>query len=389
MYVTTEDQLLDICERLKDCKWLAIDTEFVGEKTYYPHLGLIQVSGNGISAAIDPIVIKNLTPFLDLVKNREVLKVFHAGEQDLEILTRLTGQAITPVFDTQIAASLLGWGAQISFAKIVQKVTGKKIHKAETYTDWCRRPLSKNQIEYAIDDVRYLVPVYEKLVERLKKMNRMEWLQDEFSDLEDPANYRKADPRRQFMKIKNIRSLKPANLAVLIELASWREEEAIRRDCHPRSIVRDEPLLEIARLLPKEAADLAGIRGFHHKETGKSAEQIMQAIHRGLAVPDEEVPVLQETESYSTRPGVEELLATYIQCRSEELKIEPTILASRKQVHEFVKCYEQKEDLAETAILKGWRRDLIGLDMRSLIEGRMGLSLDKNGKVGLIPNISL
>ena len=162
MYLTTDEDLASLCERLKSSTILALDTEFVREKTYYHQLGLIQVSDGTTSAAIDPLQISNLEPFLDLIRNQNTVKVFHAARQDLEILYRLCGSMVLPIFDTQIAASLVGWGSQISFAKIVDKVLGKKINKSETYTDWCRRPLSESQIEYALDDVRLLFPVYEK-----------------------------------------------------------------------------------------------------------------------------------------------------------------------------------------------------------------------------------
>ena len=147
MYVTNQEDLIALCERLSSCEMLAIDTEFVREKTYFHRLGLIQVAGGGNCAAIDPILVGDLQPFLQIVRSPKVLKVFHAGKQDLEILFRLCGEAVYPIFDTQIAASLVGWGSQISFAKIVHKAIGKKIHKGETYTDWCRRPLTKNQID--------------------------------------------------------------------------------------------------------------------------------------------------------------------------------------------------------------------------------------------------
>jgi ribonuclease D len=279
---------------------------------------------------------------------------------------------------------MVGWGAQISFAKIVNKVTGKRIHKTETYTDWCRRPLSKNQIDYALDDVRYLVPVYEKLVKSLKKMNRLEWLDGEWEELENPDNFRLPDPRTQYAKIKNIRSLNPRNLAVLRELASWREEEAMRRDCLPKAIVRDEPLLEIARNLPQDLKSLTAFRGLNPKEASQSGEQIFNCIRIGLAVPEDQIPVLQETSGYSTSPGVESLLAAYVQIRSEELKIEPNMLADRKLIHEFVKYCELGKNLDELPLFQGWRKELIGKTLYSILNGQVGLVVDKAGKVSLI-----
>lgn len=385
MYITVEAELVALCERLKSCSMLAIDTEFVREKTYFHQLGLIQIAGNGICAIVDPVTIKNLDPLLDLIKNQKILKVFHAGQQDLEILHRLCGCSIRPIFDTQIAATMVGWGAQISFAKIVQKVTGKRIHKTETYTDWCRRPLSKSQIDYALDDVRYLVPVYEKLVKSLKQLNRLEWLDGEWKELEDPVKFKLPDPRSQYLKIKNARSLNPRNLAVLRELAAWREEEAMRRDCLAKAVIRDEPLLEIARLLPKDVKVLGTIRGLNSKEVHHNADQIFSVIKAGLSVPEDQFPSLPDTQGYSTSPGVESLLAAYVQIRSEELRIEPSMLADRKLIHEFVRCYELKNDMETLPLFQGWRKELIGDTLYSLLDGQVGLIIDGAGKVSLVP----
>jgi len=365
---------------------LAIDTEFVREKTYFHRLGLIQVGAEGRFAAVDPIAIRDLTPLLEIIADPKVLKVFHAGKQDLEILYRLLGGVVTPVFDTQVAASLLGWGAQISFAKIVKRVTGRQIHKSETYSDWCRRPLSQSQIDYAIDDVRFLLPVYEHLVRQLKKMQRLEWLDEELMSLMDPRVYEAPEPRTQFLRIKNFRTLKPRNLGVLCELAAWREEEGIRRDCLPRFIIRDEPLLEIARKLPRTVKELAQIRGFHPKEVQASGRKLIKVIERGLELREDQIPPIPETNSFSTRSGVEELLAAYVQVRSEELKIEPHILADRKQIHDFVRRHELKESLDDHPLFKGWRKSLIGEELHDLLVGKAGLTINGQGRVVMVHN---
>ena len=292
MYLTTEKDLADFCDQLKSSPSLAVDTEFVRERTYYHKLGLIQVSDGMRCAAIDPIHISNLEPFLNLVLNQNTVKVFHAARQDLEILHRLCDGAIQPVFDTQIAASVVGWGSQISFAKIVNKVLGKKIDKSETYTDWCRRPLSERQIEYALDDVRLLFPVYENLKKVLKRLNREEWLQGEFIQLEDPNNFKAPNLEKLYMRIKNIRTLAPKNFAIICELAQWREKEAQVRDCLAKNIVRDESLLELARKAPIDREGLSCIRGLHKNEITRSKKNILAAIQRGLNLPLDQIPKL-------------------------------------------------------------------------------------------------
>ena len=383
MYVTDDRDLPELIQKLEKCEILAVDTEFVREKTYFHRLGLIQIGGDDVCGAVDPISVKNLDPLLDLLKRRDKLKVFHAGKQDLEILFRLTGEVVQPMFDTQVAASMIGWGAQISFAKIVKKVTGKTISKAETYTDWCRRPLRQSQIDYALDDVRYLMPVYHKLVKQLEKLNRTEWVEMEHRELVDPANFELPNPRKQYLKVKNFRTLKPKNLAVLGELAAWREEQAMKRDCLAKSIIRDEPLLEIARGLPASRKEMADIRGFHSREVSSSADEILQLIQKGLNVPEDQYPKIPETSHYSTGRGVEELLAAFVQIRSEEIKIEPHMLADRKMIHSFVEFHEKKEDLQKHPLFHGWRKGLIGEDLHLLLAGQRGLSINHDGKVHL------
>ena len=383
MYVTTDEDLPKLIQKLENCEVLAVDTEFVREKTYFHRLGLIQIGGDGVYGAVDPISVKDLGPLLELLKRRDIIKVFHAGKQDLEILFRLTGEVVQPMFDTQVAASMVGWGAQISFAKIVKKVTGKTINKSETYTDWCRRPLRQSQIDYAIDDVRYLIPVYHKLVKQLDKLKRTEWVEDEHRELVNPSHFELPDPRKVYMKVKNFRTLKPKNLAVLREVAAWREEQAMQRNCLAKSIIRDEPLLEIARNLPQSRKDIADIRGVNSREISSNGDELVDLIKKGTSIPEGLYPEIPESSHYSTGRGVEELLSAFVQIRSEVLKIEPHMLADRKMIHSFVEVHEKQEDLEQHPLFHGWRKELIGSDLHLLLEGERGLYINHDGKVDL------
>lgn len=383
MYVTTDEDLPELIQKLENCEVLAVDTEFVREKTYFHRLGLIQIGGDGVYGAVDPISVKDLGPLLELLKRRDIIKVFHAGKQDLEILFRLTGEVVQPMFDTQVAASMVGWGAQISFAKIVKKVTGKTINKSETYTDWCRRPLRQSQIDYAIDDVRYLIPVYHKLVKQLEKLKRTEWVEDEHRELVNPSHFELPDPRKVYMKVKNFRTLKPRNLAVLREVAAWREEQAMKRNCLAKSIIRDEPLLEIARNLPQSRKEIADIRGVNSREISSNGDEIIDHIKKGMSIPEGLYPAVPESSHYSTGRGVEELLSAFVQIRSEVLKIEPHMLADRKMIHSFVEVHEKQEDLEQHPLFHGWRKELIGSDLHLLLEGERGLYINRDGKVDL------
>ena len=385
MYLTTEKDLANFCEQLRSSPILAIDTEFVRERTYYHKLGLIQVSDGTHFAAIDPIYISNLDPLLDLIRNHNTVKVFHAARQDLEILYRLCGEMIQPIFDTQIAAAVVGWGAQISFAKIVNKVLGKKIDKSETYTDWCRRPLSERQIEYALDDVRLLFPVYEDLKKVLKKLNRDEWLQGEFIKLEDPNTFQSPNLEKLYMRIKNIRTLAPKNFAIICELAQWREREAQTRDCLAKNIVRDESLLELARKAPIDSKDLSYIRGLHQNEIARSKKNILAAIQRGLNLPLDQIPKLPELEIYKAPPGIEEMLSALVQIRAEQLKIEPSVLADRKKINDFVKCFEQNISTEGHPLLCGWRKQAIGDQLCLVLTGEIALAVGKNGNLISFP----
>ena len=381
MYLKTDQGLADFCDHLNSSPVLAIDTEFVRERTYYHKLGLIQVSDGTHCAAIDPIHISNLEPFLNLVRNQSTVKVFHAARQDLEILHRLCDGVIQPVFDTQIAASVVGWGSQISFAKIVNKVLGKKIDKSETYTDWCRRPLSERQIEYALDDVRLLFPVYENLKKVLKRLNREEWLQGEFIQLEDPDNFKAPNLEKLYMRIKNIRTLAPKNFAIICELVQWREKEAQVRDCLAKNIVRDESLLELARKAPIDSKGLSRIRGLHKNEITRSKKNILAAIQRGLNLPLDQIPKLPEFEIYKPPPGIEEMLSAFVQIRAETLKIEPSVLADRKKINDFVKCFDQKLSLENHPLFCGWRKQAIGNQLYLALTGEMALAIGKNCKL--------
>ena len=380
MYLTTDESLVYFCDQLKLSSVLAIDTEFVRERTYYHKLGLIQVSNGTVCAAIDPIHITNLKPFLDLVRNQNTVKVFHAARQDLEILYRLCGETIQPIFDTQIAASVVGWGAQISFAKIVNKVLGKKIDKSETYTDWCRRPLSNSQIEYALDDVRLLFPVYEELKKVLQELKREEWLQGEFKAFDNLVNLETPNLEKLYMRIKNVRTLSPQKFAVICELVSWREKEAQSRDCLAKSIVRDESLLELARKSPDNVQGLELIRGLHKNEIGRSKQMILAAIQRGLNLPLNKIPKLPELDIYKPHPGVEEMLSAFVQIRAEQLKIEPSVLAGRKTINDFVKYFDKKLDIEKHPLLCGWRKNAIGDQLHLVLKGEKAIAINEKGK---------
>ena len=227
------------------------------------------------------------------------------------------------------------------------------------------------------------MPAYDKLVSHLKKLNRLDWVQDELQPLMEPRNFELPDPRNLYLRVKNVRTLKPKGLSVMREIAAWRETEARRRDCLAKFIVRDESLLQIARQMPQSTKELHDIRGINGKEISKNGEVLLELVKKGVEMPEQDYPVLPESESYATNRGVEELLSAYVQIRSEELKIEPHMLADRKQIHSFVHYHEQNDSLDEHPLFKGWRKGLIGSDLHQILEGRQGLVINKKGRVSL------
>jgi ribonuclease D len=232
-----------------------------------------------------------------------------------------------------------------------------------------------------LDDVRLLFPVYENLKKVLKRLNREEWLQGEFIQLEDPDNFKAPNLEKLYMRIKNIRTLAPKNFAIICELVQWREKEAQVRDCLAKNIVRDESLLELARKAPIDSEGLSRIRGLHKNEITRSKKNILAAIQRGLNLPLDQIPKLPEFEMYKAPPGIEEMLSALVQIRAEKLKIEPSVLADRKKINDFVKCFDQKLSLENHPLFCGWRKQAIGNQLYLALTGEMALAIGKNGKL--------
>ncbi|MBI5186241.1 MAG: ribonuclease D [Nitrospinae bacterium] len=384
MLITDIKQLKSFCSSLKGVSRLAVDVEFMREKTYFPILALVQVASENDCAAIDTLAIQSLDPLLDILHNHKVMKVFHSGKQDLEIIYQNSGKPVRNIFDTQMAASLVGFGAQISLLKLVESAVGVRLNKSETYTDWTRRPLSENQVSYALNDVRYLLQAQDFLLNKLREHKREEWLEEEFIRMEDPSLYELPLPENQYRKIKGIRSLRPRELAVLRELAAWRELEARKRDRFLNAIVREETLLALARQATSCVKDLKLVRGLHPNEIKNNGPDILEAIRKGLAAPKSEWPVLPPLENDDFSNGAEGLLWSFTQHRGKKLKINPAFLASRKEIKEFVKSYKTGSAMEHT-LMQGWKKKLIGHDLLSIIEGNASLGIDpRSGGLRLV-----
>jgi len=350
---------------------VAVDTEFMRERTYFARLCLIQLGTDDEQAIVDPLAFEDLSPLCDLLADPTVVKVFHAGSQDLEIFYRLCGGVATaPVFDTQIAATLAGFPTQVGYGALVKEVLGVALDKGDTYTDWSRRPLTDTQVEYALNDVRYLPEIHRRLSEELKREGRLAWLEADFSRLEDAATY-EACPEEQWRRVKRISSLNRRQLALAREVAAWREIEAQRRDVPKRWILGDESIVEIARRGPATAAEVSAIRGVADK-AGKGAQRgIAEAVVRGLAVPESELPSLTKRRRVQGDvDGAVDLMVAVVRIRAREHGVAMPLLASRDDLERLAGGEREASPL-----LEGWRRKMVGEELVRLLDGEISLRL--------------
>ncbi|TLY25491.1 MAG: ribonuclease D, partial [Nitrospirae bacterium] len=287
-YVTDQRALEALCHTLRQSPRLALDTEFVGEDTFIPRLELIQVATATTAAVIDFPAVQasgSLDIFWELICDVKIDKIVHAGRQDLDLFAIHAGQIPKPFFDTQIAAAMVGYGAQIAYANLVQRLHGTKLAKAHTFTNWSARPLSDDQIAYALEDVEFLLSIHTHLQDRLSTLGRLEWVSEEFARLETAVGEKSREPQERYQRIRGWDTLKPKGAAVLRELAAWREAEARRRNVPRGRVMRDEVLLQLARHPPKSVIELRGLRGLHSSEVDRQGGQLLATITSALALP--------------------------------------------------------------------------------------------------------
>jgi ribonuclease D len=367
--------LLRIADAARLAGVLALDTEFMREKTYYARLCLLQVAVSEEAWIIDPLEVQDLGPVLEVLLDPTVVKVVHAGGQDLEILTRLAGSPPTPVFDTQVAATLAGFPSQAGYSRLVKDLFDVDLDKSDTFTDWARRPLTPAQIEYALSDVRYLPPMYVELTSRLEGAGRIGWLEADFARLSDPATYEDS-AEQQFRRIKRASSLSRRQLGVLQRVASWREREAQRRDLPRRWVVGDETLIEVARRQPTTPDELAAVRGMNLRALGDGGKRLLAAIRHGREMPEADLPkITRRPRAIVDVEGVVELMGALVRVRAAEHGIAVPLLATRSDLEHLA-----SGERDECPLLEGWRKGLVGDDLVDLVEGRLTLRV-ADGKV--------
>ncbi|MDG1049996.1 MAG: ribonuclease D [Planctomycetota bacterium] len=375
MLIADTGTLQDFCRELEGAPYLAVDTEFLREKTYHARLCLVQVAYGEHAAAIDPLAEgMDMAPLGRLLSDATTVKVLHSASQDLGIFLRAMGHIPGPVFDTQIAASVCGFGHQPGYAGLVESMLGVAIDKTNQATDWSLRPLTDDQVNYAIGDVTHLCVIYERLLATLEERGRASWVEEEMSALMDPSKYR-VDPETAYRRIK-IRRPSPKNLVVLKALARWREETAVERDMPRNWIVRDEALAEIAQHFPTDARALARVRGLKESVAeGAYGRAILHAQHEALATPEEGWPT--PTSSGPPPPGTDSvvaLLQALLKLRSEAAEVSSPMIAKREDLEHIA-----TGKLTDVPALSGWRRELFGQDAEALVSGELALTGSASG----------
>ncbi|HEX2581385.1 MAG TPA: ribonuclease D [Dongiaceae bacterium] len=382
--VTESADLVTRCAALASADFVALDTEFLREKTYYPIPCLIQVAGPDSAFIIDPMAPGiDLAPFLAVLRNRDVVKVFHAGRQDLDIFFALLDELPAPLADTQIMAMALGYGDAVSYENLAARLMKVRIDKGARFTDWSRRPLTPRQLEYALSDVTHLRQIYALLSEQLKTRGREEWIAEEMADLNDPARYR-PDPEDAWRRLK-IRSDKPRFLLMLRELAAWREREAQQRNVPRQRIIKDEILLEIAAHPPHDQAEFDKYRGLPNGY-GNSAlgKGLAEAIARGQNAPFDSLPVLSQRVGSEKAGPAAELLRVLIKQVCENEQVAPKLLVSSQELDMLARLGPE----ADVPLLHGWRYELCGKLAQDCLAGKLAFYMRGN-KVDFAPFAAL
>jgi ribonuclease D len=376
--ITTTHDLAAACDRLSRHAFITVDTEFLRESTYYPQLCVLQMASTDEAIIVDTLAEGiDLQSFFDLMANENVLKVFHAARQDIEIVWHRAGLIPHPIFDTQVAAMVLGYGDSISYDQLVQRITGDAIDKSNRFTDWTRRPLTQAQLDYAVSDVTHLREVYKKLSADLAKRGRTEWLNEEMGILCSPDTYR-MDPDNAWQRLR-ARVRKPKELAVLIEVAAWREREAKTRDVPRGRILKDDLVADIAVQAPISVERLASLRalpkGF---EKSKWGQEIPDLVKKALARDPKTLPVIERAKPAANGTAIVEMLKVLLRMTSERHAVASKVIATVDDLERIA-----ADDNADIPALKGWRRELFGEKALAMKAGRLALAIEK-GRVAAI-----
>jgi ribonuclease D len=376
--ITTTKKLTEACARLAKYPFVTVDTEFQRETTYYPKLCIAQIASNDEAVVVDALAEDiDLGPFWALMANEKVIKVFHAARQDIEICWHAAEVIPTPLVDTQVAAMVLGYGDSISYEQLVQRITGDSLDKSHRFTDWTRRPLAEAQLSYAISDVTHLRDVYVRLAADLEERGRVEWMREELKILTSPDTYR-MEPEHAWERLKT-RVRKPRELAILIEVAAWREHEARTRDVPRGRVLKDDVIGDIAVQAPTTMERLAGLRslprGFERSRWG---EAIIDAVKRGMERDPKTLPRLERAKPVVNGQATVELLKVLLRMTSERHGVAAKVIATVDDLDRIA-----ADDKADVPAMSGWRRELFGEKALALKQGRLMLAVEKNRVVAV------
>jgi ribonuclease D len=378
--ITDTDALTALCQRLASEEFVTVDTEFMRERTYYPELCLVQLAGETEVAVVDTVSDRlDIAPLGELLANPAVTKVFHAARQDVEIFVQRFGTVPTPMFDTQVAAMVAGFGDQVGYDSLVSGLTGGSIDKAHRFSDWAARPLSPAQITYAAADVTWLRLVYRRLQARLEQEGRLSWVAEEMAILNNPNTYR-TDPETAWERLK-LRGNNRRFLALVQRLAAWREQEAQRINIPRQRLLKDETLMEIAAIAPANPEALGRARGISRGfAEGRTGSSLLEAVAATVALPDASLPVVpRQREAARPSAALVQLLKVLLTARCEENQVAPRLIASSDDIDRIA-----SEDDPDVPALHGWRRTVFGDDAIALREGRVALGVDSR-RIRLIP----
>ena len=371
MYIDSQDAFDAYVEQAKGAHVLAIDTEFLREKTYYATLCLLQLNADGAVAVVDPFAV-DIKGLADLLTDEATMKLFHAGRQDIEIILHEIGVVPKPIFDTQVAAALIGQTQQVGYGPLVHAVCGVKIAKADSFTDWSQRPLTDSQIQYAAEDVIYLPDMYRKMSDTLRKKGRFDWLKDDFEELSNPSVYL-IDERERYKKLKHVSQLTRRQMAAAREMTAWREMQAQARNVPRKWVLTDEQIVEACKREPRRIDDLYMVRGMREKLPVRDARVVIDLVRSALDASPETWP--EPDRCGKSEPNVDvqvDMMTAIVRLRARQNDIAFQTLASHSDLQNIARGHYD-----EVELLRGWRRDMVGNELVAFMNGEITLSIER------------
>ncbi|MEG6509926.1 ribonuclease D [Methyloligella sp. 2.7D] len=378
--ITTSEELAATCRELASAPFIAVDTEFLREQTFWPKLCLVQMAAGDTEVLVDTLAPGiDLAPFFELMFNENVVKVFHSARQDVEIVHHMAGDVPKPIFDTQVAAMVCGFGESVGYGMLVKRMLNRNLDKTSRFTDWSRRPLSERQLTYALGDVTHLRDLYPDLKAQLDQSGRETWLREEMAVLTDPATY-ELHPENAWKRLK-IRTKTPKALGILMEIAAWREREAQTQDVPRARILKDDALHDIANQAPRTQEELGGLRtlhnGFARSPRGRA---VLEAVEAGLARDPKTVPRLPRNEPLKPEAAaVFDLLRVLLKATAGHHGVAPKLIATSDDLEQIA-----RSDAADNPVMKGWRKTLFGDQALALKRGELSLTI-KDGEIVVVP----